>query len=570
MKKTILYARKSSEAEDRQAASIDSQIKELEITVKLQKLKVESPYYKESFSAKRPGRPEFNAMLSRVEKGEVNAILCWKLNRLARNAIDGGRIIYAVTELGIEIITPSKTYNANDLLLMYVEFGMANQFISDLRKETKRGLKSKAERGWLPSGAKAGYMNDRLADKGNKTILIDPERFPLVRKAWDLMLTGVYSPVDVLRTLNDDWGYRTPIHKRLGGKPMSRSQIYKTFTDPFYYGEFEYPLGSGTFYQGKHKPMITRDEFDQVQIFLGIKGRPRPKTQNFEYTGLVKCGECEAMITAEEKNQAICTVCKYKFSTKNTAECPQCKTLIGSMSNPKHLHYIYYHCTKRKKKACNQKSIRVKKFEEQFDQLLEKIEISESFKNWAIDHLNELADIEIEDRNAIIKSQQSAYDNCVQRIDNLVKLKISPNNTNEELLSDSEFKEQKEILLKEKNILMKKLETTDNRIDTWLELTADTFNFACYARHWFKNGNKETKKQILLGLGSNLELIDHIVRVDLQKPLKFIETAKKEFVEISPVFEHEKEGYTPAQFSAVFDQKKTLLPVVDQIRQSFI
>lgn len=561
MGKYLLYARKSSEAEDRQAASIDSQIKEIETTIlKNSRINVTKPYYTESFSAKVPGRLEFNKMMGEIETGGVKAVLCWKLNRLARNAIDGGRIIYAVTELGIEIITPSKTYTTNDLLLMYVEFGMANQFISDLSKDTKRGLKAKAEKGWLPSGAKAGYMNDKYAERGNKTVVIDPERYPLIRKAWETMLTGTHSPIQVLRKLNNEWGYRTPKHKRIGGKPMSRSQIYKTFTDPFYYGEFEYPEKSGNWYTGKHQPMITKDEFEQVQIFLGNKGRPRPKTHEFDYTGLLRCGECEAMITAEEKYQTICSVCKYKFASLNKTDCPHCHTMITAMDNPTRLHYTYYHCTKRKKKKCNQKSIRIEDFEKQFNSLLERIEISESFKNWAIKHLNELSELETEDRNAILNSQQTAYDDCVRRIDNLLQLKISPQNSDGELLSDEEFKNQKDSLLKEKANLIEKLENTDIRINQWIELTEKTFNFARYARHWFNNGDRETKKQILIGVGSNMTLTDGIVRINLQKPLSFIEQTKNEVPEILPSFEPEKEGYTTAQMEALYAKNPTLLP----------
>jgi DNA invertase Pin-like site-specific DNA recombinase len=559
MDKYFVYCRKSSEAEDRQVLSIDSQTKELrELAAKL-KIEIINPLYKESRSAKSPGRPEFTKMMERLIKGEAKGIICWKLDRLARNPIDGGSVIWAIKQNGIEIVTPAQTFNQQNenSILMYIEFGMAQKFVDDLSKNVKRGLKTKAEKGWLPSGAKAGYKNDKTADKGNKKLYPDPKRFALIRKAWDLMLTGTHSPMKVLRILNNKWSYRTPKHKKIGGKPMSRSQIYKTFTDPFYYGEFEY---QGIWYEGKHKKMITREEYDRVQLILGKKGHPRPKRHDFTFTGLLRCGECDASITAEEKHQIICSSCKHKFSSVNKTTCPHCQTLILDMEKPTRLHYVYYHCTKRKKKTCTQKSIRLEDFEAQFDNLLERVQISETFKSWAIKHLNELSDIEIEDRNAIIKSQQSAYDDCVKRIDNLVKLKISPQNTDGELLSDKEFKEQKDALMKEKNGLMSKLKGTDGRINRWIELTEQTFEFACYARHWFAAGDKETKKQILLGIGSNLELKDGIVQVELQKPLQFIEMAKNEVAEISPAFEPEKNGYTTDKLEAFYSQNSTLLP----------
>ena len=563
--KYFVYARKSSETEDRQVLSIDSQIKELAELAKKLNVEIINPPYKESQSAKSPGRPKFTEMVQRILNGEAKGIICWKLDRLARNPIDGGSIIWAIKQNGIEIITPAQTFNQQNenSILMYIEFGMAQKFVDDLSKSVRRGLKTKAEQGWLPNGAKAGYMNDKAADKGNKRLFPDPERFPLIRKAWDLMLTGTYNPMQVLRKLNDEWGYRTPQHKKIGGKPMTRSQIYKTLCDPFYYGPFEFPENSGNWYKGKHEKMVTKEEFDRVQVYLGIKGRPRPKTHTFTYTGLLRCGECGSMITAEEKHQIICSACKYKFASSDKTACPRCQTLITDMESPTRLHYIYYHCTKRKVKECSQKGVEVKEFEKQFDTLLSEIQISEDFKNWAIKHLNEMSDIETEDRNAIIKSQQSAYDDCVKRIDNLVKLKISPQNSDQEMLTDDEFKEQKNALIKEKTSLFEKLESADSRINQWIELTEKTFNFACYAKHWFEKGDIETKKQILLGIGSNLILQDKIVRVDLQKPLQFIKMAKDEVREISPMFEPEKEGYTSAQLGSMYTQNLSLLPRVD-------
>ena len=449
MNKYFIYARKSSESEDKQAASLEDQLKELDLLNNRLQLSIDA-IYSESRSAKVPGRQEFNRMIDEVLKGGVKGILCWKLNRLARNAKDGGTIIWLVNESGLEIITPGKIYTKEDQLLMYVEFGMANQFVNDLSVDVKRGLNSKAEKGWLPSGAKAGYMNDKYAEKGSKTILPDPDRFPLIRKAWDAMLTGTYSVIDILRLLNNEWGYHTPRHKRIGGKPMSRSQIYKTLTDPFYYGEFEYPTGSGIWRQGKHEPMITRDEFDRVQRILGRKGRPRPRTRSFDYTGLLECGECHAMITAEEKFQIICPECKHKFASQNKSACPKCKVLIEEMKKPTLLHYVYYHCTKRKDPNCTQKSVRVEKLDKELDKTLARLQISERFKDWAIKYLNELNDKEAEETVSVLESLQSANKDIETRLNNLLKLKISPQNADGELLSDEDYRKEKERLGNEK------------------------------------------------------------------------------------------------------------------------
>ena len=562
MDKYIIYARKSSEAEDRQVLSIESQLKELQEVAKKLKLNVVEVIV-EAKSAKEPGRDGFQDLIQKLESQIGNAILTWHPDRLSRNAKDSAEIIDLFDRNKLRAVqTPSQLFRVNPMDKFMLGFFMMNAKLENDTKgvNVKRGLNTKAERGWLPSGAKAGYMNDKYAEKGNKTILVDPERFPLIRKAWDCMLTQTYTVMDILRLLNEEWGYRTPQHKKIGGKPMSRSQLYKTFTDPFYYGEFEYPVGSGQMHNGKHTPMITREEFDRVQRFLGRKGRPQPRSTIFEYTGLIKCGECKASITAEEKYQIICSTCRHKFSYLNKECCPKCKTELVKMTDPTRLHYVYYHCTKRKDPSCTQGSIEVKLLEEKLDKLLLRIQISERFKTWAIKYLNELNDAEVEDRKVIYKSIQEAIDDCNKRLDNLIKLKISPNNVNGELISDEEFRKQKETIIKERDSWMAKLNDSNYSQEKWIETAEKTFDFACHARYWFANGNRQTKREILASLSSNIIIRDKNVLVDLVKPLQFIEMTLNEEPSISEMFEPAKEVDSTLQLEALWAKNSNLLP----------
>src|SRR5579862_9647800 len=125
--KHFIYARKSTEDEDRQILSIDAQLSELR-NISVQESRTVLTILTESKSAKDPGREVFNDMIRRIEKGEANAILTWKLDRLARNFEDGGRII-GLLQRGViqQIRTFERTYLPSDnVLMMAVEFGMAN------------------------------------------------------------------------------------------------------------------------------------------------------------------------------------------------------------------------------------------------------------------------------------------------------------------------------------------------------------------------------------------------------------------------------------------------------------
>jgi DNA invertase Pin-like site-specific DNA recombinase len=181
----FIYCCKSSEAEDRQVLSIESQTRELEqLAAKLNFSIAE--ILTESMSAKAPGRPVFNEMMQRLYRGEAAGIICWKLDRLARNSVDGGSIIWAIKQHGIKVMTPAQSYAREDdnIILMYIEFGMAQKYVDDSSKNVKRGLKTKIENGWYPGVAPAGYLNHTDKLSGQNTLIKDPERFPLIRRMW--------------------------------------------------------------------------------------------------------------------------------------------------------------------------------------------------------------------------------------------------------------------------------------------------------------------------------------------------------------------------------------------------
>ena len=86
--------------------------------------------------------------------------------------------------------------------------------------------------------------------------------------------------------------------------------------------------------------MVTEAEYDRVQTLLGRKGNPRPRTHGvFPFTGLIRCGECNGMVTAEEKHQLMCGNCRFKFAYRGRDSCPRCGTSIEKMEKPQFLHY---------------------------------------------------------------------------------------------------------------------------------------------------------------------------------------------------------------------------------------
>jgi len=256
--------------------------------------------FEESKSAKRPGvRPLFDQMIRLVEKGEINAILCWKVDRLARNMKEGGAVSQLLIDGHLrEIRTPHACHKPGDNILpLVLETATSTQYSLDLKVNVVRGLDGHFERGGWNACAPQGYRNDRdLINPKVGIIVADEPRFTLIRKGWDMMLTGAYGPGEVARTLNDVYGYRTRKTLERGGTRLSRSYAYKIFTNPFYAG---YTWYKGSVRPGLHPAMVTEAEFGRVQELLRASMVPRAQTHEFAYTGLMRCGYCGAMVTAE-------------------------------------------------------------------------------------------------------------------------------------------------------------------------------------------------------------------------------------------------------------------------------
>lgn len=522
--KYFIYARKSSETEDRQIQSIDDQIKELKKLAQDYNLSVVN-IFSESKSAKAPNRPIFNEMLKKIRDGEANGILCWKLNRLARNPIDGGMISWMLQEGTIQHIqTYGRGYSPNDnVIMMSVEFGMANQFIRDLRVDTKRGLLAKAERGWYPVCATIGYKHNPIKIKGEKEIIKDEERYCLVRKMFDLMLTGTITPPKILEVATNEWNLRTKRDKKI-----SKSNIYRIFSDPFYYGEYEYPKGSGNWFIGKHSPMITKEEYNKIQFLLGKNSHAtRPQKYDFAFRGPLICGECGALITAEHK--------------------------IKRQKNGIVRNYIYYHCTKRKNPKCSQGSVEEEELKKQISNILEKIEIPESFHKWAVEVLKSQNEVESVSRNTILNNQRKEYDQIVEKLDNLIDMRADGE------LTKREFEEKKKSLSDKKERMQMLMEETNKNVDDWLKKAECYFDFAENVKERFENGGLEIKKEILSTLGSNLYLKDRKIRVKLEKPLVFFEDMSSEVKKINEMFEPQKSVENKRTLRDLYSQSSILL-----------
>lgn len=343
-----LYARKSSEAEERQALSIDSQVNEMLDLAQREGLTI-ADMYRESHSAKDCGqRPVFNQLLADIREGKFDGILAWHPDRLSRNAGDLGAIVDLFDQKKlVEIRTHSQrfTNNPNEKFLLMILGSQAKLENDNKSINVKRGLKTKCELGLWPSVAPTGYLNSKNKDQKG-VVFIDPDRASVIKEAFNKVANEGWSGRKIYRWLKD-----TKFVTRTG-KPLTLSNIYCILNNHFYYGSFEYPKASGRWFQGRHTPLISKELFDNVQEQLHLQIRAPNRNKEFAFTRLLSCGACGSGVTAQEKFKSL---------------------KDGSVAK-----YIYYGCTRSRNINCKEGYIEEKILISQLTKIIDHIDLDRS------------------------------------------------------------------------------------------------------------------------------------------------------------------------------------------------
>ncbi len=292
-----LYARKSSESDERQAMSIGSQIEEMKTLANRDGFKIKE-IKQESHSAKNSGsRPVFKQLLQEIRQKKFNGILTWAPDRLSRNAGDLGSVVDLMDQgklVKIQTYSQSFSNNPNEKFLLMILCSQAKLENDNKGVNVQRGLRTKCSMGWRPSIAPLGYLNKPGNGHVDELIVLDTERASFVTQMFERVANQGHSGRTIKHWL-DRIGFQTR-----NDKPIPLSKVYSTLNNPFYYGEFEFPVGSGTWYQGKHKPLVTKEIFDKVQTVL--QSVPKGyKNKTFPFKRIFKCGGCGGNVTAEEK-----------------------------------------------------------------------------------------------------------------------------------------------------------------------------------------------------------------------------------------------------------------------------
>lgn len=251
-KKAVLYARVSSDRQEKEGFSIPAQKKLLREYAFKNGLHIVGEFV-EAETAKRAGRTEFNNMIKFLKKNKnVKNILVEKTDRLYRNLKDYV-IIDELENIAIHFVKEgnilSDSSKSQDKFMHGIRVLMAKNYIDNLSEEVRKGLYEKAEQGYYPHTPPFGYKTEILPSK-KKIVSIDETTAPYIKKAFDLYATGRQTYKSVAQILTDD-GFRP------NGHICTDKNIERILNNPFYIGVFKY---RGKLYtNAHHAPLIEKD-----------------------------------------------------------------------------------------------------------------------------------------------------------------------------------------------------------------------------------------------------------------------------------------------------------------------
>ena len=409
-RKFFIYTRKSTDTEDRQVRSISDQLAELkELAVKEQIEVVD--IFVEKQTAKAPGRPVFNEMLLRIEANEANGILAWHPDRLARNSVDGGKIIYLldtgkIAELKFPTFWCDTTPQGK--FMLSIAFSQSKYYVDNLSENIKRGHRNKVKEGIWPQMSPIGYVNV----KGGG-IIPHTDLAPLVKKTFEAYSTGNFT----LREVRDKFNGLGL--KRKSGRELAVSNYQKLLKNPIYTGLMLY---NGEIFEGKHEPIISKKLFDSVQEVMMRKSKPHSKgLKPFLYRGFFRCGECGCFITTETQKG-----------------------------------HNYLRCTKRKN-PCSQKYTREEIITSEIQKEIKKVSLPDDWTKWMIAENAKDRQSEVQSSTLFVDSAKADISLLDSKIEKLMTAYL------ESALSLEEYRDAKSALVASKQLLKEKLSAFEQK-----------------------------------------------------------------------------------------------------------
>lgn len=491
--KAAIYKRKSQEDDERQVLSLGKQAEICnEIVAEYQFDTLSAYQFEEQKSAKVAGlRPEFSRMIKLIRTGPVDVVVAWTFNRFVRNMQEGGLLIDLLhTGYLKAIVTKEKIFFPNDnTIIIAIEAASATEYSRDLSRSVKEGIDRKAAL-HVPHGiAPIGYLNNKHKRQGERDWSDDPDRLPLLRQVMERLLTGQHSAHSVWKWARQDLKLTTPARRKTGGTLLSRASFYRMLQRTEY---------AGFFYRNGDRielrcitPIITEDEYWQIQDFLGREGVPRPKKEIAPYSQYVlsPLGEyCGA-----DRTFRVTCDCSHTFSGQRKKECPKCGVPLDRIEHPRYYTARHYYNVARKKRKEPCKYLN----ETKIDSFLHNyartyLAMPAEFQGWSQAYLNELK----------TKEEQQLTEQSKSNTDYLRSLDQQAKNANRALLAGALEPNEYTEALREIRARKEKAQHVQTTAD-WFDKSYSLISYSDKIIDTWKEGSVSKKRSVLAEIGSN-------------------------------------------------------------------
>ncbi len=485
--KYFLYARKSTEDDDKQVMSIEAQLFELREFARRENLEILSEF-QESKSAKSPGREVFGEMMMRIEKMKDVGILAWHPDRLARNSIDGGRIIYAVdTGQIISLRFPTFWFEPTPqgLFMLQVAFGQSKYYSDNLKQNVERGMRQKLRKGEWLTRAPFGYLNNPKT----RNIEPDPVKSKIIVRSYEEYATGSHTLISLAQFL--------ALHSvtTRAGTPLGKASVKRLLTNRAYLG---FTKHHGEFFPGSFASILSPTLFEAVQKKLVERARPQNsrKSHDFPFTALFRCGECGSMITAQ-----------------------WCTGRHGG-------RYRYYRCTK-KSGTCNQKYLQENALALQVKHELQSVSLPEAWADYMITKVESWEKEETLASGSRLGQMKEDVRNLEAKMDALVDLYLNHDIERELYLV------KKDTLMRQKLSLQAKSSSARAERKNWIEPLRKWILDSKRAGFLAHSDNYAEIREFVRSFGTNPALKDKTISISFCPPSVFARARKADLI-LSP------------------------------------
>ncbi len=520
--KAVLFARVSSREQEETGYSLPSQEKLLKEYAERRDFRIAKRFSISESASGLNQRKTFNEMLNYVKNRDIKVIVCEKVDRLTRNLKDAVSInewINEDTERQVHFVKEncilSKDSKSNEKFIWNIKVSVAQYYIDNLSEEVKKGQKEKIAQGWLPTKPPLGYKT--IGEKGHKIHVIDDEKAPLIKKAFDLYATGNYSLKKLTQIINNE-GLRTA-----GGNRLVKSRLADLLSDPFYYGKI---CWNNEIYDGKQESLIVKELFDRVQEVLKNKSTPKYNRHFYLFNGLIRCAECDGKITWE-KQKGI----------------------------------IYGHCNHYRN--CSQKTwSKEYEVENQILDVFGKLEIKDiRLTEWVKKALKESHQDEIEYHNFTVNELNQRYELIQKRLDKLYDDKL------DEKISKDFYERKFKEYSAERETILGSIQKHSQASSKYFELGITIYELSQRAREIYLSSTLEEKRQLINLVFENLFLNEGRLTFSYSESFKTLSEAI-EITNSSKVLDLAKSSdkiFEPASFRKSKTKSRAIDPTFAQM-----